>query len=150
MNANTIPTVAQADAVKFSTSVRVAIASPLGARVRKRRVEGPRASRWADLAREARDAGEWRYEADHGGTVANAYKYQAWTETVLAVASPDGDVVLWYGQQSANKATLTLTVTSSMVGSRARRAAKRAARFTALATPRRVRASRSPQSSCSI
>jgi hypothetical protein len=90
-----------------NATIRVATPSVLSARVRQRRVAGVDSATWVDLGRKAFEAQEWRYAAKHGGTVSNSYKYRATTETVLAVASPEGHVVLWYGSQSANKATHT-------------------------------------------
>lgn len=88
-------------------TVIVASEDPTPSRVRQRTVAGPE---WygTDLARKALATGEWQATCEHGGTVPNSYRYPAETSTVVAVASPDGTVVVWYGRRiPANKATLS-------------------------------------------
>lgn len=83
--------------------VHVAAPDPTPDRVRTRRVSVDAHA----LGREAQEDGDWIYLVDHGGVVPNAYKYRAETSTVVAVASPSGHVVVWYGRRiPANKATL--------------------------------------------
>jgi hypothetical protein len=46
-------------------------------------------------------------EVTHGGTVANSYKYKAFTDAVVAVAWPDGRCLVSAKRIPANKATLS-------------------------------------------
>lgn len=59
-----------------------------------------------ELGREAQEAGEWRYYADYGGSVANSYKYYAETEAVCAIAAPTGVIAVWFGRANASRASL--------------------------------------------
>src|SRR5262249_6939413 len=77
--------------------------APNAIRLRARRVdENKIASR--TLAR-AIESDYPAISADHGGSVANAYRYPAETETLVTVAFPDGRVVQWHSRASANKVT---------------------------------------------
>lgn len=49
--------------------------------------------------------GSWRFEADHGGTVANRYGYRTETQVRAMIVSPDGRSICAYSQIEANKAT---------------------------------------------
>lgn len=75
------------------------------------------------LAARAREAavaqGKWKILIQHGGGVANAYKYPADTEAALAVASPTGCVVVWMNRLPANKVTLGGAASKCLPGSRA-------------------------------
>ena len=95
----------------------IAAPDPLdGSRVRTRRVT------WSEyhsqeLAKKARASGGWHFHVEHGGAVANAYKYPATTSTLLAVASPEGMVVVWYGTLiNANKASLCGAANACVAG----------------------------------
>ena len=71
-------------------------------RLRVRRLD-EHAIAQATLAR-AKERGCLHYTVHHGGTVANAYKYKADTETAVAVS--DGvSCVVWLSRVAANKAT---------------------------------------------
>ncbi len=68
---------------------------------------------------EARVTGKWIMRADHGGDVANKYGYAALTECYVVVASPRGNVSVWFGELQANKVTLS-GVAATCVGNEAR------------------------------
>lgn len=59
----------------------------------------------AHAARKAAAQDDWYATVRHGGDVANAYKYPAETECVLAISDPFGNVALWTGRKRANGVT---------------------------------------------
>jgi hypothetical protein len=82
---------------------------PTTPRLRVRRVDFDAEA----FSREATAAQTWLYYATHGGSVANAYKYPAATEAVVAIASPDGRVAVWHDRARANKVTLCGAATAA-------------------------------------
>lgn len=90
----------------MTAGVIVVKATSLSTRHTARRVPKPSDTCWDSLALRAIAEGCWIVAVHHGGTVANSYGYRASTECVLVAASPIGEVALWYGVVSANRATL--------------------------------------------
>ena len=58
--------------------------------------------------------GEWVYHCENGGDVANGYRSRASTETAVLVADPQGRIVAWRGEASANAITLRGTARSAV------------------------------------
>jgi hypothetical protein len=88
-----------------SPITNVTASDPQLPRLRVRRVAEGTIAELAVAA--AVEAGRPAIRADHGGGVANAYRYPAETETLVTVAFPDGRVVQWHGRAPANKVTRT-------------------------------------------
>lgn len=80
-------------------------APPLTPRLRSRGVAFDHAAA-VQLGERAQQQGVWQYHCAHGGRVAKSYRYRAETETVVAIASPAGEVAVWYGRASAHSLTL--------------------------------------------
>lgn len=90
-------------AAKRSVLNIVVAKPPQMPRLRARRVsEAAEADRALD---DAMGDGRPTVRVQHGGSVANAYRYPAETETLVTVAFPDGRVVQFHGRRRANKVT---------------------------------------------
>ena len=74
-----------------------------GPRLRARRVDEDYFAE--SVSQRAQKQNEWVVDVEHGGGVANAYKYPAETECVLAVSDPFGIVVYWTARTRANMVT---------------------------------------------
>ena len=85
------------------------VKSPTTPRLRVRRVDFDAEA----FGHEAIATQTWLYYATHGGSVANAYKYPAATEVVVAIASPNGRVAVWHDRARANKVTLCGAATAA-------------------------------------
>ena len=86
-----------------------------GRRLRVRRVDED--SFAGRVAERAIEEDTWVADVTHGGDVANAYRYPAETECVLAISDPFGNVVVWTGRAPANKVTLRGAAEACLGGS---------------------------------
>lgn len=69
------------------------------------------------LGQRALETNEWQYLADHGGGTARRKGLAATdtTETVVAIASPDGRVGVWYAQTFASDITTYIAAGASLI-----------------------------------
>lgn len=75
------------------------ITEPQKPRLRVRRVEPG----FDHLVTQAR--GTWLFHVEHGGEVANAYRWPAETEVVVVIIAPNGRGAAWFGRARANNVT---------------------------------------------
>ncbi len=100
-----------------TVSESIVFVSTIQVRLRVRRVNEHALA--AETRQKAIRTGSWAIRCRHGGSVANAYKYPADTEAVLAVSNPAGLTVVWMARLPANKVTLAGSANACLSGSRA-------------------------------